>query len=171
MAKDQSALLAIRMRVSKALRSSLKRYTTSADVWKHLEEDFEPKGILWVVQLRRKLLRTRCSEFDDVEDFLRAMVDTRESLACLDYDLSEEDFSIALLTALPRSWESMVSAVNYATDLKDADEIISRIRQHATIRKLRYEHDKRSRSATAVASPATSGIAPATTPRTKGRMV
>ena len=52
MAKDRSALSAIRMRVSKALVSTLKRCVTSAEAWKRLEKNFEPKGILRVVQLR-----------------------------------------------------------------------------------------------------------------------
>ena len=130
--KDRSALIAIRMRVSKTLISSVMRCTTSTDAWKRLEKNFEPKGILRVVQVRRKLLQARYGESDDMEEFLRSMVNLRETLACLDQPLTEAEFSITLLTALPESWDAFVSSINHQNDLADADEIMSRIRQHAS---------------------------------------
>ncbi|PIL28276.1 hypothetical protein GSI_09564 [Ganoderma sinense ZZ0214-1] len=129
---DRSALSAIRMRVSKSLVHTLKWCTTSAEAWSRLEKNFEPKGILHVVQIRRKLLQAQYCESDDVEEFLRVMVGLRESLACMGFDLSEEEFSITLLTALPESWDPMVSSINHTRDLSDSDEIVSRIRQHAS---------------------------------------
>ena len=130
--KDQSALIMIRMRVSKTLISLVMRCTTSTDAWKRLEKNFELKGILRVVQVRGKLLQARYGESDDMEEFLCSMVNLRETLTCLDQLLTEAEFSITLLTALPESWDVFVSSINHQNDLTDSDEIMSRIRQHAS---------------------------------------
>ena len=62
-----------------------------------------------------------------MEEFLWTMVGLRESLACMGHDLSDEEFSITLLTALPESWDPMVSSINHAKDLTNCDKIVSRI--------------------------------------------
>ncbi|EJF56320.1 hypothetical protein DICSQDRAFT_71736 [Dichomitus squalens LYAD-421 SS1] len=132
MKKDRTALIAIRMRVSKSLVHTLTRCVSSADAWNRLVKNYEPKGILHVVQIHRKLLQARYSDSENVEEFLQEMVRLRETLATMGHALMEEEFAITLLTALPDSWDPMVSSINHATDLKDADEIIARIRQHAS---------------------------------------
>ncbi|EJF61351.1 hypothetical protein DICSQDRAFT_12650, partial [Dichomitus squalens LYAD-421 SS1] len=76
--------------------------------------------------------QARYSDSENVEEFLQEMVRLRETLATMGHALMEEEFAITLLTALPDSWDPMVSSINHATDLKDADEIIARIRQHAS---------------------------------------
>ena len=125
--KDWSALITIWMCISKSLIQTLRWCTTSSEVWSHLEKNFEPKWILHVVQIRCKLLQVWYCELDDMEEFLRMMVSLHELLACMGHDLSDEELSITLLTALPESWDPMVSSISHTKDLTNCDEIVSHI--------------------------------------------
>ena len=125
--KDQSMLITIQMYVSTSLIQTLRWCTTSPEVWLCLEKNFKLKGILHMVQIQCKLLQAQYCELDNMEEFFWTMVGLCESLACMGHDLSDEEFSIMLLTVLLESWDPMISSINHTKDLTNYNEIVSHI--------------------------------------------
>jgi len=81
---------------------------------------------LAIVLARRKLFRAKCEEGENIEEFLRKLQEYREELATLSAPISDDEFNITILTALPDSWDSFTSALD-ANILKNSAELIARI--------------------------------------------
>lgn len=123
---DRKALSTIRMRVSDEILNHVPHATTSEKAWSTLEKTYEAKGALAVVQIRRKLFRARCEEGQDIAEFVCMMNEHRDELRTLQ-QVSEADFSMCLLAALPESWNTFIATIDYRTTLSDSSEIIARI--------------------------------------------
>ena len=74
---------------------------TSNSAWTTLTSMYQPKGPIGIVQARRRLFRAQCHDGEDINEHIRTMTCYRKDLAALNSKLSEEDFSITLLTSLP----------------------------------------------------------------------
>ncbi|KAJ7070298.1 hypothetical protein B0H15DRAFT_735277, partial [Mycena belliarum] len=68
----------------------------------------------------------RCAEDTDIEEHIRVMRTYQQELATLQKPLPDEDFSYALLTSLPESWNNFISAISEDI-IKDPAKLISRI--------------------------------------------
>ncbi|KAF5378384.1 hypothetical protein D9757_010885 [Collybiopsis confluens] len=91
---------------------------------------YQPKGAIGIVSVRRKLFRTQCQEGEDINEHIRTMTRYRKELAALSSQLSEDEFSITLLTSLPDSWDSFIQGVDTAS-LSDSTKLISRVLEQA----------------------------------------
>lgn len=125
--KDRRALTAIRLRVADKILIYVKAAQTSHDTWKKLETMYEAQGVLAIVQARRKMFRAACTKDQDVEEFIRQMTGYRDDLLTLQQTVSEEEFCISILTALPESWNTFTATLDYQKGLKDSAELIARI--------------------------------------------
>ncbi len=127
--KDRLALSLIRACVSPSILDLVLGCKTSADAWKALSANFEKKGLMELISVRRKLLQAQYSDGDDLEEWLREMSKLRTRLSTLGNPMPDKEFSITLITGLPGSWDSFVGGLNLRSDLDDADELMSRIRE------------------------------------------
>ena len=99
---------------------------TALAAWSMLSNIFEAKGPIRIVSAHCKLFGTRCTEESNIEDHICIMRIYQQELATLQKPISEEDFSYALLTSLPESWNNFISAVPEDI-IKDPTKLISRM--------------------------------------------
>jgi len=132
---DRFALTTIRHRVSDPLVIYINAADTAAKAWTILREIFESKGPVSIIVVRRKLYRAQCDENGDLEAHVRMLRGYQSELTTLGQTFSEEEFSTALLTSLPDSWDSFISTVSLDA-LKESDKLIARI----------FEEDRRRRA-------------------------
>ncbi|GLB42029.1 putative mitochondrial protein [Lyophyllum shimeji] len=126
LSKDRRALTAIRMRVGKGPFAYVRGAKRSKDAWEALENVYEVQGALGVVLLRRRFYGARCEEGADIEEHIRTLRGWQEELASLGKAMSEEDFSYAILTSLPDSWDSFIRGID-TTSLDNSHRLIARI--------------------------------------------
>ena len=102
--------------------------TGSKTAWDNLRNAFEPKGPMTQVLVRRKLFRTQCDEGGNVEEHVRTLRGHQREYNSISPTsrISEEDFSLILLTSLPDSWNTFVAAIDIAA-LGDSNVLIARI--------------------------------------------
>lgn len=133
---DRKALTAIRLRVASSMFNYVMSAETSKAAMDSLENIFRIKGPIATVLLRRKLYRYIIDETDDIEEHLRTLRGFQEQLALLGHKVSDEDFAFIILTALPDSWDSFISSIDFSSSgtLKSM-EIIARIQSEASRRK------------------------------------
>ncbi|GLB40106.1 hypothetical protein LshimejAT787_0706160 [Lyophyllum shimeji] len=98
----------------------------SKDAWDALKNVYEVQGSLGIVLLRRRFYGTRCEEGADIEEHIRTLRGWQEELASLGKAMSEEDFSYAILTSLPDSWDSFIRGID-TTSLDNSHRLIARI--------------------------------------------
>ena len=124
--KDRQALSAIRLRVAAHNLVYVAGATDSKTAWENLQNTFEPRGPIAKILLRRKLFRAQCEEGGNVEEHIRTMRGYQQEYNILSptSTLSEEDFSITLLTSLPDSWNNFIAAID-STALADSQRLIA----------------------------------------------
>ena len=140
--KDRSALSAIRLRVADKMLVYVASAKSSNAAWKALKEVLEPQGALGIVMARRKLFRAQCEEQAEITEHIRVMQGYREELIGLGQAITEQEFSITLLTSLPETWNNFIGGID-TTKLDSSSTIISRI--------LEYDRRTRLQSETALA--------------------
>ena len=69
--KDRSALGAIRMRVGKHAMKLIRNSRTSRDAWEKLRKNFETRGLGKILDIRRKLMTSRYSDGEDLDEWLQ----------------------------------------------------------------------------------------------------
>jgi hypothetical protein len=124
--KDRKALSMIRLRVGDGPLVYIAGAKTSKEAWTALKDMFEARGPIGIITVRRKLFRAQCEEGGDIEEHIRTLRGYVEELAGLGSKISDEDFSITLLTSLPDSWDPFISAVDTAT-LNESHKLIARV--------------------------------------------
>ena len=111
-AKDRKALMNIRTRVSSAMISYVINAITSKQAWDSLKSVFDVQGPVAVILERRRFFRYAIPEGADIEEHVRALRTCSEKLALLQDPISDRDFTLVLLTALPESWDSFVATID-----------------------------------------------------------
>ncbi|KAF9017413.1 hypothetical protein BDZ89DRAFT_886147, partial [Hymenopellis radicata] len=90
--------------------------------------------------------RAQCPEDGDIKEHIRVMRGYQSELITLKQTISEEDFSVTLLTSLPNSWNPFISSIP-EDSLKDSSKVIARILTE--VARL-HERDSQSTALTAV---------------------
>ncbi|KAG5633481.1 hypothetical protein DXG03_007299 [Asterophora parasitica] len=65
-----------------------------------------------------------CKDGKNIKEHICMMSGYLEELAALGSEITNEDFSITLLTSLPDSWDPFISAINSVT-LKESHKLIT----------------------------------------------
>ncbi|KAL0958937.1 hypothetical protein HGRIS_014980 [Hohenbuehelia grisea] len=144
--KDRQALSTIRLRVADKLLVYIAGSTSANSAWKILGNMFESRGPIGIVMARRKFFRAHCDDDTSIEEHIRLMRTYQEELHSLGQKIEEEEFSITLLTSLPESWNSFISAIDTSA-LKSSTTLIARILEEDRRLKAKTETD------TALANP------------------
>jgi gag-polypeptide of LTR copia-type/Zinc knuckle len=124
--KDRKALTAIRLRVADTMLVYVANVKTAGDAWRILRDLFESRGSMGLVLTRRKIYKAECAEGTPMEEHIRVMRGYQEELASSGDYLTDTDFSLTLLTSLPESWNTFISAVD-TNLLKNSHLLIARI--------------------------------------------
>jgi hypothetical protein len=85
-----------------------------------------PKGAIGIIQAHYKLFHAQCQEGEDINEHIRTMTRYCKELTLLGSKLSEDEFSITLLTSLPDSWDTFIQGVDTST-LSDSTKLIAQI--------------------------------------------
>ena len=87
---------------------------------------YQPKGAIGIIVAHQKLFRAQCNNGEDISEHIRTMTHYQKELAALNSKLSEDEFSITLLTSLPDSWDNFIQGVD-TTALSDSTKLIAHI--------------------------------------------
>lgn len=79
-----------------------------------------------IVTVHRKSLRVQCKDGGDIEEHIWMLRGYVEELAALGSKISDEEFSITLLTSLLDAWDAFILSVD-STTLKESHRLIARI--------------------------------------------
>nr|GAT50129.1 predicted protein [Mycena chlorophos] len=124
------ALAIIRTRVGDSPMAYIRSAKTGKEAWDKLQSIYMPKGAITIIHLRRRLYSLRCGEEEPIEEHLHTLSTLRTDLEKYGVTLSEPDFAIIILTSLPDSWDHWTGNFDL-TQLKDSEDLISRVIQHA----------------------------------------
>ena len=89
----------------------IRNETSAYAIWKALGNEFENRSRVVAIEMRRKLQEQRCAEKGDVRAHFDKMITLREELASLGHSVSSDDFCAMLLSSVPMSYESTISAM------------------------------------------------------------
>ncbi|KAJ3553828.1 hypothetical protein NM688_g3412 [Phlebia brevispora] len=129
---DQRALTVICLRLASQMIPYVTRSDTAAEAWNELAAVFASQGPLAKVTARRKFMRYSIEEGANMEDEIRSLRTLAEEMMMLGQSLSDEEFTLTLLTALPSSWDAFVSSIGTTPT---SGELIGRLIQEAGRRK------------------------------------
>ena len=130
---DRKALTAIRLRVNTEMITHLLTCTRSQEAWSALETMFAVRGPLAQILARRKFMRYQIEEGADMETEVRNLKKLHDELTLLGVPLSEMEFALTLLTALPPSWDPVISAIG--NSIPGVHDLIGRLLQEDIRRK------------------------------------
>ena len=139
--KDGKALRQIRLRVARDLVALVSDADTSKEAWDTLKTTFRQSGTIGIITLRRKLYTLAMQEGGDIEDHLRSMREVRAELRALGDKVEDRDFSLAMLTSLPASWDSFIRSID-AEDLIATATIAAKITPTKLIARITQEANR-----------------------------
>ena len=111
-AKHKRALANIWTCLSSAVISYIVNAMTSKQGWDSLKSVFDVQGPVAVILERHHFFRYAIPEGADIEEHICALHTCLEKLSLLQDPVSDRDFTLVLLTALPESWESFVTTID-----------------------------------------------------------
>lgn len=135
--KDAKALTAIRTRISQPMMAYVIGAESANEAWTSLKTVFDVQGPITITMERRKFARYSIPEGADIEEHVRILRSSKEKLTLLGEPLSERDFNLNLLTALPESWDSFISSIDLSTLADNSSTLIGRILQEDARRRSR----------------------------------
>lgn len=137
---DRRALTAIRLRINNDMLLHVISATTSKQAWDALANVFASQGGVARITTRRQLFSYRMEETDDLDLAIRQIKRLWVEFNLIKGEntsaLSDNDLAMCILSALPPSWDGLVTSVVINDDLTSSD-IISRITQDNARRKAR----------------------------------
>ncbi|KAI0758844.1 hypothetical protein C8Q74DRAFT_1372755 [Fomes fomentarius] len=100
---DWSTYNTIIMHTGKRVINQLQNTRTSHQAWQKLKGKFQAKGITRVIEIQWKLLHAVFTKEEDIDDWLDQMSMWHEEFVGPGRSLQEDEFSLTLLMALPKS--------------------------------------------------------------------
>lgn len=100
---------------------------TGHEIWVRLQDIFESRGAVGVVNLRREFFRTFAEDGANMEEHIRKLRGLWQELSACGQSISDSDFAKTLLTSLPYSWLIFIAAVNAGGMAVSFNVLISRI--------------------------------------------
>ena len=89
----------------------IRNETSAYAIWKALTNEFENCSWVVAIEMRCKLQEQRCTKKEDVCAHFDKMITLREELTSLSHSVSSDDFCAMLLSSVPMSYESTISAM------------------------------------------------------------
>ena len=133
--QDKKARKEICLRISDEYLVYMNEALTAKSAWDTLQGIFESKASIGVVYLRRDLFRTIAEEGANMEEHVRKMRGLQQQLAARGEAISDKDFSNTLLTSLPASWSTFITAIHAAGTALTSETLMARILDEDASRK------------------------------------
>jgi gag-polypeptide of LTR copia-type/Domain of unknown function (DUF4219) len=127
--KDRMVLSMIRLWVAAKMLVYVASSVMSKEAWDVLKGLLETQGVLGIILARWKLFRSQCADDTPIEEHVQTLHGYQEELHNLGQKIDGEEFSIILLTSLPKSWNNYIASIN-TTVLKDSHKLIAHILEH-----------------------------------------
>lgn len=124
---DRRALSAIRLRVAPDVVHHIQGETTALSAWEMLSHLFELKGQMGIILARHKFYSTRAPADLALEPHIKLMRQFQGELKSLGQEVTDGDFSVALLSSLPPDWDAFVRSTLSGTTAPDSKTTISAI--------------------------------------------
>ena len=99
----------------------IRNETCASAIWDALANEFENRSHIVAIELRRKLQEQRCGEKGDVRAHFDKMIILREELASLGHSINPDDFAAMLISSVPTSYDSTISAMTTSTKITHLD--------------------------------------------------
>ena len=125
--KDQQAYAAICLQINDDYMVYTHNTSTSKGVWDALATIFEASGPIGIINTRCKFFRTFAQEGENMEEHVRKLHGLQQTLHAMGELISDRDFSNTLLTSLPKTWSTFITAVNAGLLTLTSDALITRI--------------------------------------------
>ena len=90
-------------------------------IWKALTNKFKNHSRVVAIEMQCKLQEQRCTEKGDVHAHFDKMITLHEELASLGHSVSSNDFCAMLLSSVPMSYESTISAMTTSARITGLD--------------------------------------------------
>ena len=99
--------------------------TTAKKVWDTLATIFEASGPIGIINMRREFFRTFAQEGENMEEHIRKLRSLQQMLHAMGELILDWDFSNTLLTSLPKTWSTFITAVNAGLPTLTSDALIA----------------------------------------------
>jgi len=107
---DAKARTRIELAIGDAQMIHISGATTAKEMWNQLRKVKESKGKLGILATRRQLYRMTAEEGFDMLEHLTRLRKLQDELHMMNNKISDEDFTMIVLTSLPESWDLYTSA-------------------------------------------------------------
>lgn len=141
---ERRALTTIRLRISNDMMLHVISAQTSKEAFDALANVSASEGSIARITIRRKLFSYRLEEPDDLEagiwEIKRLWIEFNLIKGESTSALTDNDLAMCILSALPPSWDGLVSSINIDSSLRSSD-LIGRIIQDDARHKARGPAD------------------------------
>ena len=103
--------------------------TSMREAWDTLKSLLETQGALGIVLAWQKLFWSQCEDGTTIQEHIWTLCGYQEELHNLGQKIDGEEFSIILLTSLPKNWNNYIASIDTMA-LKDAPALIAHILEH-----------------------------------------
>lgn len=139
--KDRKALTVIRLRVSNDMMAHIVSVETSKDAFDSLSTVFNNEGAVALIVLRRRFFRYQIADGANLEEEVRKIKCLWQEINLIQKSrISDNELASVILTALPSSWDPLISSITLDDKLSSAN-ITGRILQEEGRRKDRATSD------------------------------
>lgn len=125
--RKDKALALIVLAVDPSLLYLLNDPVCPCEVWKQLEDQFQPKTWANKLHLRRKLYSLKLTPGTSVQQHCKSITELFNELAVLNDPVSAEDRVVHLLASLPASYDILVTALEANKTVPEMDMVIERL--------------------------------------------
>ena len=96
-------------------------------VWRKLADQFQKKTWANKLALRRKLYSLRLKDGDSVQDHVKSMTEIFNELSVIGVEMDEEDKVVHLLTSLPSTYDTLVTALEANATVPSMEVVTERL--------------------------------------------
>ena len=125
--RRDKALATIVLSVDPSLLYLLGNPVDPVAVWRKLEEQFQKKSWVNRLNLRRKLHSLILKDGDSVQEHVKTMLETFNQLSIVGDTITDEDRVVYLLASLPKSFSTLVTALESNPVVPDMEIVIERL--------------------------------------------
>ena len=107
-------------------------------VWKKLSNQFQKKTWANKLRLRKRLHSLHLKEGDAVQDYIKSITEIFNELSIVGDEISDEDRVVYLLTSLPDSFNTLVTALEAGGDIPNMEVVTERLLHEESKRRERH---------------------------------
>lgn len=137
--RDQRALAKICLSVKSVCVSHVRAAGSSKEAWDNLEKAFQSSSLSRQLSLKRRLYRTRYEDFSSMNEYVSGVLSLVHQLADIKITIADSEIGMLLLSGLPDSYETMLSAYGTTHTTIVSDDVIKTLLEEESRRGFRDE--------------------------------